>query len=112
MVCVSPARGWAAATLSALAFLSQNCSILDVTVLDECGTPFWCLSSAVSMVPVPVPADGPFFSGSTYCMDYVDTEGRVQVELVWVELTQEFFIVSLVLYLSSAKVNRWFGTRH
>ncbi|XP_055987499.1 F-box only protein 15, partial [Sorex fumeus] len=90
----------------------ENCSILDITVLDERGRPFWCLSSPVSMAPVPVPSDGPHFSGRSYCVDYVDAEGRVHVELVWVEETEEFFIVSLVLFLSTAKVNRWFGTRH
>ncbi|KAB1256253.1 F-box only protein 15 [Camelus dromedarius] len=54
------------------------------------------------------------FYGSllTYYVDYVDPEGRVHMELVWIEETEEYFIVSLVLYLSVAKINRWFGTKY
>ncbi|EPY78606.1 hypothetical protein CB1_001033012 [Camelus ferus] len=48
----------------------------------------------------------------TYYVDYVDPEGRVHMELVWIEETEEYFIVSLVLYLSVAKINRWFGTKY
>ncbi|KAL0613615.1 F-box only protein 15 [Plecturocebus cupreus] len=46
------------------------------------------------------PSDGPSFLGQTYSMDYVDAEGRVHVELVWIRETEEYFIVNLVLYLT------------
>ncbi|XP_049637621.1 F-box only protein 15 [Suncus etruscus] len=86
----------------------QNCSILDATLLDECRRPFWCLSIPVCLVQ----ADSkiPQLRGPTYSVDYADAEGRVHLELLWLKETGEFIIISLVLFLSIDKVNRWFGT--
>ncbi|XP_047553084.1 F-box only protein 15 isoform X5 [Lutra lutra] len=89
----------------------KSCSIMDVTLLDEYGKPFWCFSSPVCMRSSG-PSDGPNFLGQTYCVDYVDLEGKVHVELVWIKETEEYFIVSLVLYLRTAKINQWFGTAY
>ncbi|XP_045646221.1 F-box only protein 15 [Ursus americanus] len=89
----------------------KSCSIMDVTLLDEYGKPFWCFSSPVCMRSSG-PSDGPNFLGQTYYVDYVDSEGRVHVELVWIKETEEYFIVSLVLYLRVAKINHWFGTTY
>ncbi|XP_004745693.1 F-box only protein 15 isoform X2 [Mustela putorius furo] len=89
----------------------KSCSIMDVTLLDEYGKPFWCFSSPVCMRSSG-PSDGPNFLGQTYCVDYVDSEGKVHVELVWIKETEEYFIVSLVLYLRTAKINQWFGTAY
>lgn len=86
--------------------------MMDVTLLDEYGKPFWCFSSPVRMRPSPSPSDGPTFAGETYCIDYKDSAGTVHVELVWLEETEEYFMVSLVLYLSTAKLNHWFGTEY
>lgn len=85
---------------------------MDVTLLDEYGKPFWCFSSPVCMRSSPNLSDGPYFVGPTYCVDYEDSTGTVHVELVWIEETEEYFIVSLVLYLSIAKINHWFGTQY
>uniref|UniRef100_A0A8C2VF16 F-box only protein 15 n=2 Tax=Chinchilla lanigera TaxID=34839 RepID=A0A8C2VF16_CHILA len=90
----------------------ESCAVMDVTLLDEHRKPFWCLSSAVHMRPAACPSDGPHFLGQTYYVDYTDAEGRVHAELVWIEETEEYFIVNLVLYLSVAKINHWFGTRY
>lgn len=85
---------------------------MDITLLDEYGKPFWCFSSPVCMRASPRPPDGPHFLGQTYCVDYTDPSGKVRMELLWIEETEEYFIVSLVLYLSVAKINHWFGTQH
>ncbi|XP_027791164.2 F-box only protein 15 isoform X1 [Marmota flaviventris] len=90
----------------------KSCSIVDITLLDEHRKPFWCLSSPVCMRSAACPSDGPNFLGQTYYVDYMDTEGRVHAELMWIEETEEYFIVSLVLYLSVAKINHWFGTEY
>ncbi|XP_051019839.1 F-box only protein 15 [Acomys russatus] len=90
----------------------ESCSVVDVTLLDEHRKPFWCVSSPVCMRPAACPSDGPNFLGRTYYMDYMDTEGGVHAELVWIEETEEYFIISLVLYLSVAKINHWFGTTY
>ncbi|XP_045313151.1 F-box only protein 15 isoform X1 [Leopardus geoffroyi] len=89
----------------------KSCSIMDITLLDEYGKPFWCFSSPVCMRALG-PSDGPSFLGQTSCVDYVDSEGKVHVELVWIKETEEYFIVSLVLYLRIAKINHWFGTAY
>ncbi|XP_030894226.1 F-box only protein 15 isoform X2 [Leptonychotes weddellii] len=89
----------------------KSCSIMDVTLLDEYGKPFWCFSSPVCMRSSG-PSDGPNFLGHTYYVDYVDSEGKVHMELVWIKETEEYFIVSLVLYLRIAKINHWFGTTY
>ncbi|XP_058547797.1 F-box only protein 15 isoform X4 [Neofelis nebulosa] len=89
----------------------KSCSIMDITLLDEYGKPFWCFSSPVCMRALG-PSDGPSFLGQTSCVDYVDSEGKVHVELVWIKETEEYFIVSLVLYLRVAKINHWFGTAY
>nr|XP_019570881.1 PREDICTED: F-box only protein 15 isoform X2 [Rhinolophus sinicus] len=90
----------------------KSCSIVDMTLLDEYGHPFWCFSSPVCMRPSPRPSDGPHFWGQTYHVDYADSAGRLHMELVWITETEEHFIVSLVLYLSVAKINHWFGTQY
>ncbi|XP_070131961.1 F-box only protein 15 isoform X9 [Equus caballus] len=90
----------------------KSCSIMDITLLDEYGKPFWCFSSPVCMRSSPRPSDGPNFLGQTYYVDYMDSEGKVHVQLVWIEETEEYFIVNLVLYLSIAKINHWFGTKY
>uniref|UniRef100_F1SNL4 F-box protein 15 n=1 Tax=Sus scrofa TaxID=9823 RepID=F1SNL4_PIG len=90
----------------------KSCSIMDVTLLDEYGKPFWCFSSPVCIQSSSRPSDGPNFLGETYYVDYVDSEGKVHVELLWLQETEEYLIVSLVLYLRVAKVNHWFGTKY
>ncbi|XP_057556690.1 F-box only protein 15 isoform X2 [Hippopotamus amphibius kiboko] len=87
-----------------------NCSIMDLTLLEEYGKPFWCFSSPVRMRASPVPRHGPPFPGETYRVEHADAEGRVHVQLVRIPHSSEYFIVSLALYLPVAKVNRWFGT--
>ncbi|XP_028624766.1 F-box only protein 15 [Grammomys surdaster] len=90
----------------------ESCSVVDVTLLDEHKKPFWCVSSPVCMRSAAYPSDGPNFLGHTYYIDYMDTEGGLHAELVWIEETEEYFIVSLALYLSVAKINHWFGTKY
>ncbi|XP_021483325.1 F-box only protein 15 isoform X4 [Meriones unguiculatus] len=90
----------------------ESCSILDVTLLDEHRKPLWCVSSPVRVAPAACPLDGPTFLGHTYYVSYMDPEGGVHAELVWIEETEEYFLISLVLYLSVAKINQWFGTKY
>lgn len=85
---------------------------MDITLSDEHGKPCWCFSSPVSVSSSPSPSDGPNFLGQTYCVDYMDSTGQVHMELVWIEETEEYFIVSLVLYLSTARIHHRFGTRY
>ncbi|XP_053520336.1 F-box only protein 15 isoform X2 [Artibeus jamaicensis] len=90
----------------------KSCSIMDVTLLDEYGKPFWCFSSPVCMRASPGPRDGPGSTGPTSCIDYEDAAGAVHMDLARIEETGEHFIVGLELRLSLAKINRWFGTHY
>ena len=56
-------------------------------------------------------SDGPNFLGQTYYVDYVDTQGKMLMMLVWIQET-ECFIVSLVLYLRRAKISHCCGAAH
>lgn len=85
---------------------------MDVTLLDETEKPFWCFSAPVYMKLSSKASCFYDYIGQNYDLNYVDSEGKVHIELVWVEETKEYYIVNLVLYLSTEKVNRWFGTKY
>ncbi|XP_039377358.1 F-box only protein 15 isoform X3 [Mauremys reevesii] len=90
----------------------QNCYMMDVTLLDETEKPFWCFSAPVYMKLSSKASCLYDYMGHNYDLNYMDSEGKVHVELVWIEESKEYYIVNLVLYLSTEKVNRWFGTKY
>ncbi|XP_028922150.1 F-box only protein 15 isoform X2 [Ornithorhynchus anatinus] len=90
----------------------QNCCVMDVTLLDEIEKPFWCFSSPFTIYPVSQPSDHLNNGVKNFTGSYVDPEGRVQLKLIWMDMTEEFYIVNLVLYISIKKVNWWFGTNY
>ncbi|XP_075272675.1 F-box only protein 15 isoform X2 [Opisthocomus hoazin] len=90
----------------------KDCYMMDVTLLDETGKPFWCFSAPVYMEQSSKGSSLFDYMGHIYTIDYADSEGKVSVELVWLEETKEYFIVNLVLYISTKKVNNWYGTNY
>nr|XP_047935199.1 F-box only protein 15 isoform X2 [Anser cygnoides] len=90
----------------------KDCYVMDVTLLDETRKPFWCFSAPVCMELSSKASSLYDYMGCVYTTDYADSEGKVCVELVWLEETKEYFIVSLVLYVSTEKVNNWYGTNY
>ncbi|XP_061450543.1 F-box only protein 15 isoform X2 [Rhineura floridana] len=90
----------------------QNCFIMDVTLLDDSQKPFWCFSAPVNMVLSPKPSSLYQYLGPSYYLNHIDTTGKVHMELVWMEETNEYCIVNLVVYLSTQTVNNWFGTHY
>ncbi|XP_034982133.1 F-box only protein 15 isoform X2 [Zootoca vivipara] len=90
----------------------QNCFIMDVTLLDDSQKPYWCFSAPVNMVLSPKPSSLYQYLGPSYYLNYMDLTGKVHMELVWMEETNEYCIINLVLYLSTEKVNNWFGTNY
>lgn len=85
---------------------------MDVTVLDETQKPFWCFSAPVCMELSSKVSNLYDYMGHIYTTVYADSEGKICAELVWLEETKEYFIVSLVLYISTEKVNNWYGTKY
>lgn len=83
---------------------------MSLTLLDEFRKPFWCVSSPVSMVPgqTPVCYD---YTGDHFLAQYEDSGGKVQMQLVRTG-KQEFYLMSLVVFLPVGKVNRYFGRNY
>ncbi|XP_032874811.1 F-box only protein 15 isoform X1 [Amblyraja radiata] len=90
----------------------QHCCLMDVTVLDETEKPFWCISSPVALQSTSTPDIRFSYLGQRQTIEYKDHEGKVHMELIWLEEQQQYFIVSLVLYLNVRKVNAWFSTSY
>uniref|UniRef100_A0A8D0FXY9 F-box protein 15 n=1 Tax=Sphenodon punctatus TaxID=8508 RepID=A0A8D0FXY9_SPHPU len=93
-------------------FEGINSFMMDVTVLDEAGKPFWCFSAPVFMKASSEPDCFYDCMGPSYCLNYVDSDGKVCVKLVGMEEPKEYYIVSMVLYVSTKKVNSWYGTNY
>lgn len=86
----------------------QNCCIMSLTLLDEFKKPFWCVSSPVSMKleKTTVSYD---YDGEHFLIHYLDSDGQVRMELVWMEEQKQFVVISLVVYVSVSNVNKYFG---
>ncbi|XP_018079091.1 F-box only protein 15 isoform X2 [Xenopus laevis] len=90
----------------------QNSLIMDALVLDETEKPFWCFSAPVSLHTSKASETLYDFMGESFFIRYQDSIGRINIELVWVKESEEYYIVNMVLFLSTEKVNRWFGTNY
>ncbi|KAH0617856.1 hypothetical protein JD844_016506 [Phrynosoma platyrhinos] len=90
----------------------QNCFIMDATILDDSQKPFWCVSAPVNMILSAKRSILYQYLGPKYDVNYVDCNGKIHMELVWMKETNEYYIVNLVLYLNTQKVNSWFGTNY
>ncbi|XP_026148619.1 F-box only protein 15 isoform X2 [Mastacembelus armatus] len=85
----------------------ENCCIMSLTLLDEFRKPFWCFSCPVSIVlQKTVFCD---FDGEHYLIQHQDSDGQVKMEFVWMEQQKQFVLVSLVVYVTTCKVNKHFG---
>ncbi|XP_031652331.1 F-box only protein 15 isoform X2 [Oncorhynchus kisutch] len=87
----------------------KNCCMMSLTLLDESQIPFWCVSTPVSMV---LANEEPFsydYQGQHFLIKYKDAEGKVQMDVVLLEEQRQFFLINLVVYISTVKVNQHFG---
>lgn len=82
--------------------------MLTLTVLAEARTPFWCVSAPVAMTKSKHEEVSYARKGESFLMEYQDSEGKLEIELEWTEEQKQFVIVSLILFLSISKVNRYF----
>lgn len=81
---------------------------MNMTLLDEFKKPFWCVSSPVSMKPenTPVSYD---YDGDHFLIHYQDLDGQVKMKLVLMKEQKQFFLLSLVVYVTVCKVNKHFS---
>ncbi|KAK2814980.1 hypothetical protein Q7C36_023246 [Tachysurus vachellii] len=86
----------------------ENCCMLTLTVLAEAQTPFWCVSAPVSMTKSKHKEVSYDCKGESFFVEYQDSDGKLEIELEWMEEQKQFVIVNLILFLSVSKVNRYF----
>ncbi|XP_053718901.1 F-box only protein 15-like [Synchiropus splendidus] len=89
----------------------KKCCWMTLTLLDEFQKPVWCVSapSGIRMVHQNSSLVG---CDENFLMDYRDREGAVKMKLIWLKQQQQFFVVSLAVYVAVFKVNRHFGTQY
>ncbi|XP_070842110.1 F-box only protein 15 [Chaetodon trifascialis] len=95
----------------ALQGVLQNCCIMSLTLLDEFKKPFWCVSSPVSMTLVKMPVSYDY-DGEHFLIHYQDPDGEVKMELVWVKEQKQFYLISLIVFLTVTKVNGHFSREY
>ncbi|XP_061877072.1 F-box only protein 15 isoform X1 [Entelurus aequoreus] len=81
---------------------------MTLTLLDEFNKPFWCVSSSVSMKCKERPCSL-FYAAEQFLIHYQDSDGEVMMNIVQVEQQKQFFLVNLAVYVSTGKVNKYFG---
>lgn len=88
----------------------ESCCIMTLTLLDEFKNPFWYVCS-----PVCLKAQQTDYSysydGDHFMIHYQDMDGHVKMNLVQKEQKQ-YIVISLVLYIATAKINYHFGTSY
>ncbi|XP_068160428.1 F-box only protein 15 [Antennarius striatus] len=89
----------------------QNCCIMNLTLLDEFKTPFWCVSSPVSVTAEDTSVSFDC-SGDHFLIHYKDPDGQVEMKLIWMEEQKRFFLVSLVVSVTVCKVNKHFSRNY
>ncbi|XP_072267611.1 F-box only protein 15 isoform X2 [Pyxicephalus adspersus] len=90
----------------------QNCFIMDVTLLDELETPYWCFCAPVQLQESKYSETLYDFMGQSFYMEYKDSVGKLFAELTWMKESEEYFIINLVLLLNTEKLNMYFGTNY
>ncbi|KAI4891908.1 hypothetical protein NFI96_015865 [Prochilodus magdalenae] len=87
----------------------EGCCMLGLTVFDEAKFPFWCVSAPVTML-VSDHAEVLYdCNGESFSVHYEDADGKVELELQWMEDHKQYFMVNLIIFLSVSKVNKHFG---
>ncbi|KAJ7988470.1 hypothetical protein DPEC_G00323900 [Dallia pectoralis] len=85
----------------------ENCCMMNLTLMDEYHNPFWCVSTPVSMVMnMKEPSN---YEGQHFIIKYQDAEGKMRMELVWMEEQKQYFLISLVVFIATAIVNKHFA---
>ncbi|XP_026794069.3 F-box only protein 15 isoform X1 [Pangasianodon hypophthalmus] len=86
----------------------EHCCMLTLTVLAEAQTPFWCVSAPVAITKSNHEEVSYDCNGESFFMEYQDSDGKLEIELEWMEEQKQFVMVNLILFLSVSKVNRHF----
>lgn len=82
--------------------------MMTLTVLAEAQTPFWCFSAPVAINKSNNRDMSYDCNGEIFFVGYQDSNGKLEIELEWIEEEKRFVMVNLVIFLSISKVNRYF----
>lgn len=89
------------------ATLCQNCCIMSLTLLDEFGNQFSCVTTPISM-ELEKAAVSYDYDGEHYLIQHEDS--NIQVKMQLVKMTaKKHFVVSLIVYVSVLFVNKHFS---
>ncbi|XP_060595704.1 F-box only protein 15-like [Ruditapes philippinarum] len=91
----------------------ENVAWIDVTVLDERGEPFWCISSLsrVGEQCLQKNFDFDYSSEDVYTLSFMDERGKLEAQMSKTD-DDNFFMTILNLKLSLDRINAWFGTTY
>ncbi|XP_040209828.1 F-box only protein 15 isoform X2 [Rana temporaria] len=81
----------------------QNCFMMDVTVLDDLEAPYWCFCAPVQLQESKHSETLYDFMGQSFYLEYKDSVGKLHAELNWMNETEEYVIINLVLLLNTEK---------
>lgn len=87
---------------------------MSLTLLEEHGKPFWCITTPVS-IKVDKAHNAAVcydYDSATYLMNYQDSDSQVKMKFAWLIEKQQFVLVSLTVYLSVKRVNEFFGREY
>ncbi|KAM9839701.1 F-box only protein 15 [Aulostomus maculatus] len=89
----------------------ENHCIMTLTLLDEFKNPFWCVSSlvAINLETTATSCDYDYGSSEDFLLRYEDSGGQVHMNFVRMKEQMKCVLVSLVVYVSTSKVNQHFG---
>ncbi|XP_023650170.2 F-box only protein 15 [Paramormyrops kingsleyae] len=90
----------------------ENCCMMNLTVLDEAQHPFWCVSVPVTMTLSDKGSVSYDLDGENFYIKHQEMDGKVMLDLVWMREHSQFFLVHLVVYISTSKVNEHFGREY
>lgn len=90
----------------------KDCCMMTLTLLDEFRIPFWCVSSAVSLKAEQPECSDYDYDGEHLIIHYKDQDGQVKMNLVHNNEQKLYTVISLVIYITTSKINSHFGTHY
>ncbi|KAK7879375.1 hypothetical protein WMY93_030711 [Mugilogobius chulae] len=90
----------------------QDCCFLTLTLLDEFKIPLWYASSAVCLKADPSGHTDYNYRGDYFLIQFTDEVGQVKVQLVRDVEQETYTVLSLVIDVTTAKINSHFSTNY
>ncbi|XP_072307451.1 F-box only protein 15 [Eucyclogobius newberryi] len=90
----------------------QDCCIMTLLLRDEFKFPLWCVSSAVCLKADQSAHTDYNYEGDRFLFQFRDEVGQVEIHLVRNAEQETYTVVSLVIYITTTKINSHFGTAY